>query len=169
MSFIIHANGETKKLDSVENNMLYLSVPLLQDPLRRAADEVKANEQSVSLISLFNCSQQEAFQHYLTLSVFSPSVKWQSHTDGPFSWLGRRAHCISIHVVQNLIAGCSAFSGSIIPTNPCLGCKSGPLWFKESFPFSSFISQHSRHAHDFQLAYLKPQTVTPLHTCKISA
>lgn len=87
MSFIIHANRETKKLDSIENNMLYLSPSLLEDPHRHTTDEVKANERSVSVLLLFNYSQQKALLHFNVISQYQflvPSEMTVTHTQALF-------------------------------------------------------------------------------------
>lgn len=89
MSFIIHANRETKKLDSIENNMLYLSLLLLEDPLRHTADEVKANERSVSVLLLFNYTQQKALLYFNIISHYQflvPSEMTVTHIGSFYDW-----------------------------------------------------------------------------------
>lgn len=149
MPFIIHANGETRKRDSMENNILYLSRPLIkrapsQTHPRRGQGEFTHRRGFYIAPRLCYFAASRTDRKYFCVSTLSriigfsiPTEMTAAHTEASL-WLGCGVHSISI---QCLISSCSAFSGSIIPTDPCLGCKDGLLWFQYSSPFDTFLTQ----------------------------
>lgn len=152
MALIIYANGETRKRDSTEDNILYLSGPLMkqapsQTHLRRGQGKPLPVWEYVFYCSTAYRTGTEhicvsTLSHVIRFSI--PIVLLAVHAAASL-WLGHGAHSISIHVVPNLIASCSAFRGSIIPTDPCSGCKVGLLSFQYCSSFKAFVTQYSRH------------------------
>lgn len=134
MLFIIHANGETGKRDSMENNILYLSDPLIkqapsQTHRRRGQDKLTHISVVVhcAVVVLFRClTASTTGRKYSCVSTLSHIISFSITTEMTAAHmeasllLGHSAHSVSIHAVQYLIASCSAFSGSIIPADPCL-------------------------------------------------
>lgn len=99
MAFIIHANGETRKRDGTENNILYLSGPLIKpapSPIHCRRGQGKlAHQRGFTLCSCYFtpkllpelAESTSVFQHYLTLSVFQFPLRWQLRTRRPlYDW-----------------------------------------------------------------------------------
>lgn len=126
-------------------------------PLRHTGGEVKANSNVCVVLHcvvfvLFHCSAaSRTGREYFCVSTLSHIISFSIPAEmtavhmWASLWLGHVAHSTSFHVVLHLIASCSAFSGSIIPTDPCLGCEASQLWFQYSSPFSTFITEQKTH------------------------
>lgn len=132
-------------------SFICLALSWSRPPLRHTGGQVKANSY-VCEKTLFYCSTAyrtgtehfcvSTLSHVIRFSI--PIVMTAVHAAASL-WLGHGAHSISIHVVPNLIASCSAFRGSIIPKDPCSGCKVGLLSFQYCSSFKAFVTQYSRH------------------------
>lgn len=136
MPFIIHANGETRKRDSMENNILYLSGPLIKHTVRHTGGGVKAYSHismvlhCVVFVLLHCLTASRTGRKYSCVSTLPHIISFSIPSEMTGIWrplYDQATKHISIHVVQYLIASCSAFTGSIIPTDSCLGCKTGLL------------------------------------------
>lgn len=91
MPFIIHANGETRKRDSMENNILYLSSPLMKHTLRHNRGGVKAYSH-ISVV--LHCVVFVLF-HFLTAS----------RTGRKYSCVSTLSHIISFSIPSEMTAG----------------------------------------------------------------